>query len=204
MLGRESVPGLRAQERAHTPPPAELPHPAICSGTREKVIAHHQVSVRRNCLRDIGDERFCVRRLDERLDPESEVHRRGKRVRAEIEFEDRGPSTKSLTCELCVNPAIGDAEAGHLRPAEYIFQARADAAAEVKYAPRAAFRDTAPQEIVHEVEGLLSAANALTPNRSMNDAVRAALSMGKKARCVLIVVSRYVGAFESHEAGATT
>ena len=53
------------------------------------------------------------------------------------------------------------------------------------------------------MESLLSAANAFTPNRSMNDAVRAALSMGKKARCVLIVVSRYVGAFESHEAGAT-
>jgi len=69
-----------------------------------------------------------------------------------------------------VNPAIGDAEAGNLRAAEYIFQACADAAAEVEYAPRTAFRDTGPHEIVHEVKGLLAAANTLAPNRSMNDA----------------------------------
>ena len=85
-----------------------------------------------------------------------------------------------------------------------MFQAPADAAAEVEYAPRAAFRDTGPQEIVHEVKGILSAANALTPNRSMNDALRAALSVGEKARRILVVVARHVRAFKSHEAGVTT
>ena len=118
----------------------------------------------------LATERFWIRRLDEGLDPESQVHRSGKRVRAEIELEDRGPSTQSLTRELRVKPAIGDAEAGNLRPAEYIFQARAGAAAEVEYAPRTAFHDTSPQEIVHEVKGLVAAANTLAPNRSMNDA----------------------------------
>ena len=85
-----------------------------------------------------------------------------------------------------------------------MFQARADAAAEVEYAPRAAFRDTGPQEVVHEVKSILAAANALTPNRSMNDALRAALSVGEKARRILVVVARHVRAFESHEAGITT
>ena len=103
-----------------------------------------------------------------------------------------------------MNAAIGDAEAGDLRPAEYVLQARADAAAEVQYAPRAALCDTGSQEIVHEVKGLLAAANALAPNRSMNDALRAALPMGEKARRVLVVIARHVSAFESHQAGVTT
>ena len=80
-----------------------------------------------------------------------------------------------------------------------MFQARTDAATEVEYAPRAAFRDTGPQEIVHEVKGLLAAANALSPDCAMNDALRAALSMGEKARRILIVVARHIGAVESHD-----
>ena len=84
-----------------------------------------------------------------------------------------------------------------------MFQARADAATEVEYAPRTAFRDTCPQEIVHEVKGLVRAAHALTPHRSMNDPLRASLSMGKEARRILVVVARHVGTFESREAGVT-
>ncbi len=49
------------------------------------------------------------------------------------------------------------------------------------------------------MKGRLAGANALTPNRSMDDALRTALSMGEKARRVLVVVARDVGAFESHE-----
>ena len=40
--------------------------------------------------------------------------------------------------------SVADAEAGNLRPTEYVFQARADAAAEVQYAPRAGFCDMGP------------------------------------------------------------
>ena len=80
-----------------------------------------------------------------------------------------------------------------------MLQARAGAAAQVEYAPRAALRDMGPQEIVYEVKSVLAVADTLTPDRSMNDALRAALSMREKARRILIVVARHIGAFESHD-----
>jgi hypothetical protein len=84
-----------------------------------------------------------------------------------------------------------------------MFQAGADAATKVENAPRAVFGDTGPQEIVHELKSLLATANALTPDRPMDDALGATLPMGKKTRRILVIVSRHVGAFESHEAGVT-
>ena len=85
------------------------------------------------------------------LDSEHEVHRGGKGVGAEIELGDRGPASEPLTGEFRVNPAVGDAEAGHLRPVEHIFQARAGAATEVEYASCTTVRDTGPQQIVQHL-----------------------------------------------------
>jgi hypothetical protein len=97
-----------------------------------------------------------------------------------------------------VDRAVGDAEPLQLRPAEHVFQARSDTTPEVEYAPRTGFRDSDSHEIVHEVKGLFAALNAFTPDRSMNDALSAALAVRNEARGVLVVVASYVGTFEFH------
>jgi hypothetical protein len=79
-----------------------------------------------------------------------------------------------------------------------MFQARTDATAEVEYAAGAALGDAGPQQIVHEVKGLFAAADALTPNRSVNGALRTALATGEKVRGVLVIIARHVGALEPH------
>ena len=84
-----------------------------------------------------------------------------------------------------------------------MFQTRAHSATEIEYTLGAASLDSGPQKVVHEVKGLLAADDALAPNRSMNDALRAALSVLEKARRVLVVVARDIGAFELHEVDVT-
>ena len=186
------------------PPAAELAHPAFVPGVPdEKIVAKHEVSPRRKRLRYVLEERCGVRRLDEGLDTKSEVDRRWKGRRAEIELAYACPSAESRASELRLDGAVGDTEAGCTCPAEHIFQARAYAATEVEYALSAAISHSGPQKIVHEVKSLLAANYALAPNRSMNDALRAALAVVEKARRVLVVVARDVGAFELHEVDVT-